>query len=109
MTDWTADDILTGASAVPSLSDMAARKQAMREPASVSLVVVGKNGHTVTHRVLDHEGTALSVTTKVEQEVSRPQTILGAPVWGPPRWKLFTWEVRQDISYRAEDFLRNRP
>lgn len=105
MTDWTTDDILAGRTPAGGTRSAEVRQEVaevMGNAESVSLVVVGRNGQTVTYRINGHERTALSVASDFSAE-EPPEWVLAGELWAP-RWSKTTWTVRGDFSYRAEDF-----
>lgn len=104
MAAWTADDILGGAKV--SDEEHARRwNEAMADPETVSLVVVGRNGQKVEWRIKSHERTHLSIAQGFEQE-KPPEHRYEFPheLWAP-RWKRFTWEIEQRFDFRPEDFM----
>lgn len=109
MPDWTATDILTGALPtkpyVPTEESMRRMREAMADPETVSLVVMGKNGQKVEHRINSHPRTVLELSQDWEQE-DRPEERWysdRSEMWAP-RWKRTTWSVTQHIHYRPDDF-----
>lgn len=106
MTDWTADDLLTG-KPVSDEESMRLSREAMDDPESVTLVVKGKNGHTLQWAVNSHERTRLVLGQRYDQEEPPEEayyTLAHELPWAP-RWKRYTWTVETHFSYRPEDFM----
>lgn len=108
VTPWTASEILAGAApeTVPDEEVSRRCREAMGDPETVSLVVIGRNGQKVEIRISSHERTLLELTEVYDQE-ERPEERWfhsRSEVWAP-RWKSFTWTVTQHFYHRAEDLV----
>jgi hypothetical protein len=78
-------------------------REALDDAESVTLTVIGRNGHKFEYRINSHERTSLELAMGHDQE-RMPELSAHERIWAPS-WRSATFTVTSRFSYRAEDFL----